>query len=180
MKERILLVEDEPSVREMYATRLGERYEIDTACNAEEGLITLRTIGPYAVVISDQHMPPGMGGLDFLAEVRRLSPDTVCLLLTSHANLEEAIAALNSGVVFRFLTKPCLGELLIRSIGASLAQYRMANLERRRVGELLASITSILVGIDLDLDPFCLTDTSIPMTGSVTVNRQNASDSEPI
>ncbi len=143
-------MEDDTSVREMYATRLRERYEIDTACNAEEGLTTIRTIGPYAVVISDQHMPPGMGGLDFLAEVRKLSPDSVCLLLTGHANLEEAIAALNSGVVFRFLTKPCLGELLIRSIGASLAQYRMANLERRRVGELLASITSILVGISAD------------------------------
>lgn len=36
--------------------------------------------------------------------------------------------------------------------------------------------TSILVGLDLDLDPFCLPDTSIPMTGPVTVNRQNASD----
>src|SRR3990170_3110190 len=36
--------------------------------------------------------------------------------------------------------------------------------------------TSILVGIDLDLDPNCLTDTSFPTTGPATVNRQNASD----
>jgi len=58
VSERILLVEDDPAIRESYAARLRERYDIDTACDAAEALVSLRTVGPYAVVISDQHMPP--------------------------------------------------------------------------------------------------------------------------
>lgn len=61
--------------------------------------------GPFAVVVSDFRMP-GMNGIQFLAEIKHASADIVRLMLTRQADLSTAIAAVNGGSIFRFLTKP--------------------------------------------------------------------------
>lgn len=57
------------------------------------------------VVISDHRMPE-MEGMEFLIEVRRRHPETIRILLTGHADMAVAIAGINDGKLFRFLTKP--------------------------------------------------------------------------
>ena len=76
---RILIVDDEAGVRELFAAWLREEnYECKTAASADEALANLAT-DTYALVISDMMMP-GRNGVELLREVRARYPDTVSRL----------------------------------------------------------------------------------------------------
>jgi len=84
---------------------------------------------PPAVVISDMRMPE-MDGAAFLSQVKERSPETVRLLLTGYTDIESAIAAVNHGQVFRFLTKPCNPQVLLTAVQAAAEQHRLITAER--------------------------------------------------
>jgi hypothetical protein len=73
---------------------------------------------------------PTMNGAVLLSRLRERAPDTVRLLLTGYAEVDAAIAAVNEGQLFRFLTKPCPPEVLIPAIEAAVAQHRLVTAER--------------------------------------------------
>jgi YesN/AraC family two-component response regulator len=123
MADKILFVDDEPSVLDGFRRMLHRDFEVDTATGGEDGLALVRGIVPYAVVVSDMRMP-GMNGAEFLAQVRQLVPETVRILLTGYSDMDAAIDAVNEGNIFRYLTKPCQKEVLVKAINASLEKYR--------------------------------------------------------
>jgi DNA-binding NtrC family response regulator len=59
-----------------------------------------------------------MDGAQFLAKVRDLSPTIVRLALTGYADIDTAMAAVNENNIFRFLTKPCSKENLLRAVSS--------------------------------------------------------------
>ena len=126
---RILCVDDEKNVLEGLTRTLRSLYEIETAVGAAHGLEVLNKKGPFAVVMSDLRMPH-MTGVQFLKEVRRISPDSVRVLLTGQGDMESAIAAVNDGNIFRFLTKPCATETLVQALAACAQQHRLLTSER--------------------------------------------------
>ena len=128
LSEKILLVDDEPAVLDGLR-RLQHGMKIETAVGGERGLEMLQSNGPFAVVVSDMCMPL-MNGVQFLAKVKALAPSTVRMMLTGYADLDTAIAAVNEGSIFRFLTKPCRKETFEKAINDALAQYRSATAER--------------------------------------------------
>lgn len=132
MVEKILFVDDEPAVLDGYMRLLHREFKITKAVGAKEGLMSLLSEGPYAVVVSDMRMPE-MNGAQFLAEVRRRSPNTVRMLLTGYADIEDAIQAVNEGNITRFLSKPCEKSVLVDAVNAGLAQYRTVAAERELV-----------------------------------------------
>jgi response regulator RpfG family c-di-GMP phosphodiesterase len=79
--------------------------------------------------MSDMRMP-GMSGAEFLAKVREGWPDTVRVLLTGQSDLPSAIAAVNDGQIFRFLTKPCPPDVLLAALGAAAKQHELITGER--------------------------------------------------
>ncbi|GIX22700.1 MAG: hypothetical protein KatS3mg121_1483 [Gammaproteobacteria bacterium] len=120
---RVLLVDDEPAVLDGLRRQLhGLPFALYTANSGTEGLARLQEDGPFAVVVSDMRMP-GMDGAAFLAEVRRLAPDTERILLTGHADAEAAIAAVNEGQIFRYLVKPCDRETLESALREAIDRY---------------------------------------------------------
>jgi DNA-binding NtrC family response regulator len=126
--DRILFVDDEKRILDGYKRLLhDEQFSIATAQSGEQALAELHLFGPYAVVISDMHMPR-MNGAEFLAQVRQLTPNTVRMLLTGYKDIDLAIEAVNEGRIFRYLTKPCKKNDLVQAIKLGLAQYQ-ANLE---------------------------------------------------
>jgi len=108
---------------------LRRGYEVHTATTGEQGLATIAESGPFAVVLSDMRMPK-MDGAAFLSRVRQLAPDTVRMLLTGQTDMKAAIAAVNEGQIFRFLTKPCPSEQIHLSFEAATKQYRLVTAER--------------------------------------------------
>jgi predicted signal transduction protein with EAL and GGDEF domain len=135
-RARILCVDDEAEVLRGLSLHLGRRYEVLTALSGAAGLEQLERDPRVAVIISDMRMP-GLSGAEFLSRSRSLAPDAQRILLTGQTDLASAVAAINDGQIFRFLSKPCPPAELISAIEAALEQQRSRALEhaalRRKV-----------------------------------------------
>jgi response regulator RpfG family c-di-GMP phosphodiesterase len=128
-RPRVLCVDDEQSVLDGLGRTLRRHFRVEVATDPMAAIQTIGNVDPFAVVVSDMRMP-GMDGAAFLSRVRVLSPDTVRVLLTGHADVESAIAAINGGQVFRFLTKPCSPDDLIACLTLAVGQYHLITSER--------------------------------------------------
>ncbi len=140
---KVLIVDDEPRLLMAIKRALHKRFDIDTAQSGKEGLEKIKKAGNYAVVISDLKMPV-MDGIQFLSRVKEISPDTVRIMLTGFAELDTAIEAVNSGNVFRFLTKPCSTETLANAIEAAIRQYKLVRSERELLEKTLRGCIRLL------------------------------------
>lgn len=146
-RPRVLCVDDEVRVLEGLKLHLHRHYEVHTAATAAEGLnLIQRSEPPFTVVLSDMRMP-GMDGAAFLSQVRQQVPDTVRMLLTGQADLDSAIAAVNEGQVFRFLTKPCPPKTLLAAFEAAIEQYRLITTERVLLEQTLRGTIKTLTDI---------------------------------
>ena len=128
MPNKILLVDDEPQVLRAYKRTLKRKFEVETASGGQEALQKAGQ-SPYAVIVSDLQMP-GMNGISLLEKVKASHPDTVTMMLTGQADLRQAIAAVNQGHIFRFLTKPCPADTLISGLDAAVLQYELVQAEK--------------------------------------------------
>lgn len=125
---------------------------METAQGGQEALEKLARHRPFAVVVSDLRMP-GMDGIEFLTEVRRRAPDTVRVMLTGYADVDAAVAAVNEGSIFRFLTKPVEPEPLRQALDASVAQHRLITAEHAFMEETLGGSLKLLTDVLALLSP---------------------------
>ncbi|HEY1240868.1 MAG TPA: HD domain-containing phosphohydrolase [Bryobacteraceae bacterium] len=146
MLKRILCVDDEPKILQAFERQLRTEFDIVTAVGPERGLESLAQGGPFAAVVSDLRMPE-MDGIEFLSRVKRFAPDTVRIMLTGQAELATAIAAVNRGSVFQFLTKPCPTEVLIHALEAAVEQYRLITSERELIEQTLRRTIVVLTEV---------------------------------
>lgn len=144
MTDKVLCVDDDVDILNTYKQQLRKEFNIETAESGEEGLKRIAGEGPYAVVVSDLRMP-GMDGITFLSKVMRGYPDTVRIVLTAYADLNEAINAVNKGNVYRFLTKPCSPEMLAGALSDGLDQYRLVTAEKELLEKTLGGTIKILL-----------------------------------
>jgi YesN/AraC family two-component response regulator len=131
--DKILFVDDEVSVLEGYKRLLRLDFSVDTAVGGYAGMAAMKANGPFAVVVSDMRMPD-MNGVEFLAQVRQKSPQSVRMLLTGHSDFEAAIEAVNRGNIYKFLTKPCNKPTLMAALESGLTLYRESR-EQRELAE---------------------------------------------
>jgi DNA-binding NtrC family response regulator len=130
MTEKILFVDDEPSVLDGYERLLRQHFQIETAVGGRLALDKLAGRGPFAVVVADMRMPE-MDGAQLLAKVMTEFPESIRVMLTGNLDIQTAVRAVNEGSIFRFLTKPCNKETLIETLNAALAQYRLTGAKER-------------------------------------------------
>jgi len=107
----VLFVDDETLVLEsLKRVALSKGYTVLTASNAEQafGILAQTAVD---IVISDQKMP-GMTGVAFLKKVKDRHPGIVRILLSGHAELDDAMAAINEAGIYKFLQKPWGKEVL--------------------------------------------------------------------
>lgn len=107
---RVLIVEDEPRVREMLV-RIAQAagFHVLAVWSGEEA-VRHNNENPFHLVILDYHLPR-MNGLETLSKLRERSPELQAIILTGYASLDVARQAIHLDVV-EFLTKPCQrGEL---------------------------------------------------------------------
>lgn len=130
LENLILLIDDEPNILAALRRVLAdEPCEVLAAESAEEALEIMKD-AKFKVIVSDERMP-GMGGAEFLCRARELYPDTVRILLTGHASMEAAVKAVNSGEIYRFLTKPWNDLDFRMAIRSALEKYDLEAENRR-------------------------------------------------
>jgi response regulator RpfG family c-di-GMP phosphodiesterase len=142
----VLCVDDEPRVVESLALHLRRGYQVLTADGGQKALQILKDAGAPAVIVSDMRMP-GMDGAALLKQVKHLYPETTRILLTGEPGRDAAIAAVNEGQVFRFLTKPCTPDHLRAAIEAGVAHHRLLVAERVLLQETLIGCIKALVDV---------------------------------
>lgn len=130
MSERILFVDDEKFVLETFRRNLHRHFQVETAEGPLAALKQFENNGPFAVVVSDLKMP-NMSGVELLGLVRNRWPETVRIMLTGQADLDAAMGAVNQGSIFRFLTKPCAPDALLKAVQDGLSQYRLIMAEKQ-------------------------------------------------
>jgi len=126
---RILCVDDEPQVLQGIRRSLFKVFDITTAESGSAALALLDSGAQFEVVTSDMRMP-NMNGAALLTEFRRRVPDVTRILLTGQADIDAAVAAVNRGQVFRFLTKPCAPDELKSALNDAVEQHRLLSSER--------------------------------------------------
>lgn len=146
MNEKILFVDDETAALEGYRRALQGEFQLDTAVSGEVAMVKIGENGAYAVVVADLCMS-GMNGLQLLSRIREISPQTVRVVLTGHADIESALAAVNEDAAFRFLTKPCDTSILKKTLTTCLLQYRLVTAENELLENTLMGSIKVLTDV---------------------------------
>jgi len=143
MQETVLFVDDEKNILNSLE-RLFTDSDL-TVLKASSAREALRLIGEreIAVLVSDNRMP-GMSGIELLTCLKELSPETVKILMTGHADLSTALEAINIGEVFRFIVKPWENETLIQTVLEGLNQYRLVQSLRNSDEATLLSLAQTI------------------------------------
>jgi response regulator RpfG family c-di-GMP phosphodiesterase len=156
--DKVLFVDDERNILDAFERQFHKRFAIETALGPERGLELLSTHGPYAVIVSDLRMPV-MTGIQFLAEAKNLAPESVRIMLTGYADTAAAVAAVNQGNIFRFLNKPCVGEVLTKTIEAAIEQHRLVTAEHVLLEQTLRGAIEVLTEMLSLLSPAVFSQT---------------------
>jgi DNA-binding NtrC family response regulator len=136
----ILVVDDEPLIRDTVAEYLSQE-DFDVVCSAsgEEALDQV-TARRFDVVLCDVQLP-GMDGLELLARLQRVSPETFVLLITAYATVENAVEAFQRGA-HDYLMKPILLDEVLAKVRRLLA-HRAIYLENRWLRRELNRVESV-------------------------------------
>lgn len=152
MTERVLFVDDEPTLLKIYAKALPDRLEVHTAESGSEALRMVKESGPFAVVVSDKQMP-GMDGIELLENLKDSAPGTVRMMLTGESDQSVAMQAVNQGEIFRFLSKPPSRQQLIDSVDAAVSQYHLIHAEQELLERTLKGSVEALAHVLSLSDP---------------------------
>ena len=104
-KPKMLVVDDEPDNLDLLYRTFRREFNVLKAESGVHALELLATEGEVAVIISDQRMPE-MKGTEFLSKTVPEFPDTVRIILTGFTDVEDLVDAINSGQVYKYITKP--------------------------------------------------------------------------
>ena len=115
---KLLCVDDEQFILSALHRLFKTQYEVRVATSGAEALRLLAE-DPADVVISDQRMP-GMTGVELFRQIRESAPATMRILLTGYADLPATIEAVNSGEVFRYVTKPWSNDSLRMTVALAM------------------------------------------------------------
>jgi two-component system nitrogen regulation response regulator NtrX len=179
MKGRILVVDDEPSIRDVLAQVLGyEGYEVVTAGSGGEALANHRA-HPYDLIILDVKMQ-GMDGMDTLQQLREQDPDVRVVMISGHGSITTAVQAVKRGA-FDFLEKPLDSDRLLVTVQRSLEHRRLES-ENARLRDGLARATDarfVMVGNSAGLQKIRdLVDRIAPTNARVLITGENGSGKE--
>jgi len=153
-KPTVLFVDDEPLILKAIENSLFRQrkvWSMKFAISAEEALEILGE-NSCTVIVADMRMP-GMDGIQLLHEVKEKYSDIIRIMLTGTADIQTAIDAINTGEVFRFLSKPTTTKTLHDAIEAALKQARLIESESRLLRETLTGTINLLYDLMASIDP---------------------------
>lgn len=121
MSYKIIAVDDEPNNLRALERLFRHDYEVITAESGEEAL-RLLSEHDVALVITDQRMP-NMTGVELLKRTADIRPHMVRIILTGYTDVETLVEAINSGLVYKYVTKPWDNEELRLTVNRALEHF---------------------------------------------------------
>jgi two-component system probable response regulator PhcQ len=158
-KFAILYVDDEEKSLKNFARAFGDQFRILTASNAQDGLRLLEEHqDEIGLLMTDQRMP-GEKGVWLLEKARQLRPRIIRILATAYADMDAAIAAVNTGAIYKYVTKPWdppqLENTLMRGLEFfmvqrerdQLLQEKMSVLHNMMIADRIVSLGLLAAGL---------------------------------
>ncbi len=150
-KHSLLIIDDEEAILDIMTMMLEEEgYDLRTANSAEEGLKILQESPIFSLIISDQMMP-GMTGVQFFTQARKICPNALRVLLTGYTDTDAIIDAINSGGIHLYITKPWQKNELIYTINQMLSKAELL-IENRLLNELVKKQNAELLELNKNLE----------------------------
>ena len=139
-KFAILYVDDEEKSLTNFTRAFGEQFRIMTATTAQAGLKLLEEhADEIGLLMTDQRMP-GEKGVWLLERARQFRPRVIRVLVTAYADMDAAIAAVNSGAIYKYVSKPWdppqLEQTLKRGLEFFIVQSERDQLLREKMSVL--------------------------------------------
>jgi len=132
--EKILVVDDEVSIREVLSDMLTHAgFQVQTAADGSEAL-ELAKGGGFSVAIVDLKMP-GLSGMETIQGLREIDPDIEAIVLTGHPSFESSVDAIRQDV-FDYLSKPADFHSLERGIKRAIERRKLVIENRELAGQL--------------------------------------------
>ena len=150
MTYKIMIVDDEPANLRVLERLFRPDHQVVTAPSGAEALVLLEQ-HDVALLISDQRMP-AMTGIELMMKTVAIRPQMVKILLTGYTDVGALIDALNSGLVYRYLTKPWNNDDLRLTVGRALEHYEdmksrhLLGMENQRLRARLKEISDLACG----------------------------------
>jgi DNA-binding NtrC family response regulator len=121
--DAILVADDEPGIRESLAEVLRDAgYRVEAVADGTAALAALAA-NDFSVVVTDLRMP-GADGLEILRRTHETSPQTMVLIMTAHATVDTAVAALRAGAL-DYVLKPVLFDDILAKVARALEHRRL-------------------------------------------------------
>ena len=133
---KLLVVDDELDNLELLHRTFRRSYRVYRASSGQDALECLQKNGEMAIIISDQRMPK-MNGTEFLSLTTESYPDTIRIVLTGYTDVEDLVDAINSGKVFKYITKPWKPQELRQVVDEAAKTYRVLKQRTNALSESL-------------------------------------------
>jgi len=141
----ILYVDDEEKSLKGFARAFNEEFRIFTASNAQDGLkIIEEHRNEIGVLMTDQRMP-GEKGVWLLERARQLEPRMIRILATAYSDMDAAIAAVNTGAIYRYVTKPWDPEQLQHTLKRALEFFMVQRERDQLLHEKLSVLHNMMI-----------------------------------
>ncbi|MDX2283752.1 MAG: adenylate/guanylate cyclase domain-containing protein [Bacteroidia bacterium] len=134
----ILYVDDEPQNLISFKATFRREYTVYTAQGGDEGIEIMHK-HPIQLIITDQRMP-GMTGVQFLEQTVAEYPEVIRMVLTGFSDMEAIIDMINSGRIFRYITKPWDENELRMTIENARQLYELQQSNKRLLRELQTKV----------------------------------------
>ncbi|MEZ5405331.1 MAG: hybrid sensor histidine kinase/response regulator [Verrucomicrobiia bacterium] len=139
-KFAILYVDDEEKSLKYFTRSFDDRFRIFTASNAADGFEILKNhADEIGILITDQRMP-GEKGVQLLEKARQLRPRILRILATAYSDMDAAIDAVNTGAIYKYITKPWdipyMEMTLRRGLEFFIVQQERDGLLKEKIGAL--------------------------------------------
>ena len=132
-KPTILYIDDEEDNLVVFKAAFRRDYKIFTALSADEGMEILKN-NSIPIIITDQRMP-SMTGIQFLQSLPD-EPETIRMILTGFSDIEAVIEAINTGKVYRYITKPWNKDELKITLDKAYETFNLRHRNRILIEEL--------------------------------------------
>jgi putative nucleotidyltransferase with HDIG domain len=124
MQETVLFVDDEKTILELVGSLFQNKGVKVLTANSPHEALEIIARQNISVLVTDNVMPE-MSGLELLAKIRKISPDTVKIMMTAYVNLPTVLTAINKSEVFRSVTKPWQKGEMIKAVKDGIRRFRL-------------------------------------------------------